>query len=245
MEDLPIPKVDPLPTRIHPCPIVETILEVRFVTAEDWSVLPGLLFQQIRSRYPRKRDLPLSQFPSELRRAEPGLTYKALIQFESDKYFLQFGPRVLALMIRDAYPGWSAIYEEMSWLLDRVKECGFISEPERIGLRYVDFFQLNIFEHLIARFQIGESVILGEEMSWTKVFARGHLRARLHLNNSVVANQKRTGSVLDLDVWAGAGDFDLFTTGLERFTEAHRLNKEVFFGLMEPKFLSSLNPEYA
>ena len=31
---------DPLPHSISPCPILEAILEIRFVTQESWNVLP-------------------------------------------------------------------------------------------------------------------------------------------------------------------------------------------------------------
>jgi hypothetical protein len=33
MSHLPIPEIDKLPTQISPCPIVEAILEVRFVSS--------------------------------------------------------------------------------------------------------------------------------------------------------------------------------------------------------------------
>ena len=75
MDDFPITIPDPLPTRISPCPIIEAILEVRFVTNEDWPVLPGLLFEQIRKKYPEKQSLPLSQFPDEFLRKEASQAY--------------------------------------------------------------------------------------------------------------------------------------------------------------------------
>lgn len=247
MEDLPIPVVDPLPTRITPCPIIETILEVRFVTAEDWSVIPGLLYPFIREKYPKKEELPLAQVPLDLRRSDPSFTYKALIQFSNEQFLIQVGPRVITLVANSGYPGWSAIKEEMQWLLVVIEKCQFVAEGERIGMRYVDFFPLNLFEHLIAKVQIGETSIHGAEMSLTKVFQRGPLKARLRIDNGVIAKQgdlSVRGSVFDLDVWVDAEDFDLFSDGLERFKESHHLNKEVFFGLMTDDFLKTLNPDY-
>src|SRR6266516_7829439 len=66
-DDFPIPIPDRLPIKIDPCPIVEAILEVRFVTSESWATLPGLLFAHIRDRYPEQKDLPLAQLPEEIR----------------------------------------------------------------------------------------------------------------------------------------------------------------------------------
>ena len=53
------------------------------------------------------------------------------------------------------------------------------------------------------------------------------------------------GSAFDLDLALPATGFDLFENGLDRFEEAHRLNKEIFFGLLKPEFLATLSPEYS
>ena len=39
--DFPIPIPDRLPLKIDPCPIVEAILEIRFVTSESWADIAG------------------------------------------------------------------------------------------------------------------------------------------------------------------------------------------------------------
>ena len=78
-EDSPIATLERLPIKIHPCPIVEAILEIRFVTSESWRTLPGLLFASIRDRYPEQKDLPLAQLPEEIRRREPAFTYQPLV----------------------------------------------------------------------------------------------------------------------------------------------------------------------
>src|SRR2546425_12271057 len=92
--DFPIPIPERLPAKINPCPIVEAILEIRFVTSESWRTLPGLLFGSIRGRYPEQKDLPLAQLPEEIRRREPAFTYQPLVQFLSRDFLIQFGPRV-------------------------------------------------------------------------------------------------------------------------------------------------------
>jgi uncharacterized protein (TIGR04255 family) len=57
-------------------------------------------------------------------------------------------------------------------------------------------------------------------------------------------NQVATGSILDLDVWLEASEFDVFSDAVDRFEDAHRCNKEIFFGLLKTDFLDSLAPEY-
>src|SRR5437867_13414737 len=103
----PIPIPDRLPIKIDPCPIAEAILEIRFVASESWATLPGLLFARIRDRYPEQKDLPLAQFPEQMRRRDPAFTYQPLIQFLCLGVFLiYFSPRVVRVVSKsNDYPG--------------------------------------------------------------------------------------------------------------------------------------------
>src|SRR5947207_15538639 len=129
--NLPTPIPHRLPTKIDPCPIVEAILEARFVTSESWRTLPGLLFSQIRDRYPEQKDLPLAQLPEEIRRREPAFIYQPLVQFLSRDFLVQFGPRIVSLVTKaNRYPGWAAVEKEMAWLSGQLQKMGFVSEGE-------------------------------------------------------------------------------------------------------------------
>ncbi|MEX2382024.1 MAG: TIGR04255 family protein [Opitutales bacterium] len=247
MSDFPIRDLKPLPVRISPCPILKAVLELRFVTTEDWSVLPGLLFGFLRGRYPHNQPLSLAEMPKDVRQADRAFTYKPLIQFENDQFVIHFGPRMLSLSTKGNYPGWTYLREEMSWLLDAVKAAGFIAEGERLGLRYVDFFEEDLFKILAVKVFFNETHVVGPELSITKILHYEKFRARLLMNDSVTVQSDqmvRKGGIFDLDVWLGPQDFQLFEDGLDRFDDAHRLSKKVFFGLLEPSFLEKLNPQY-
>jgi len=246
--DFPIPTPDRLPIKIDPCPIVEAILEMRFVTSESWRTLPGLLFAHIRDRYPEQKDLPLAQLPEEIRRREPAFTYQPLVQFLSHDFLIQFGPRVVGLVTKaNQYPGWAALEQEMIWLLTQLQKIGFISEGERLGVRYINFFDFDIFGNLLLGVITSGQRLAGAELSIATVLARPPLTARLQVVNSAILGSGdgvRRGSVLDVDVWLRSLDFDLFQNGLAKFGEAHRFEKQIFFGLLKPEFLTTLNPIY-
>lgn len=247
MSEFPIPRLDRLPIRITPCPIIEAILEIRFVTAHDWSLLPGLLFKEIKERYSKIEKLPLAQMPDDIRRTNPELVHAPLANFIGEGFTIQFGPRVVALVSNKEYPGWTRVSEELDWLLGKLQAADFILEGERLGMRYIDFFNTDLFPHLTLQFQAENQPISGFEMNFTTAFAREDFTARLILNNGALvrtADQVLKGSVLDLDLSLGASDFELFSTSAERFEQAHRLNKEIFFGLLKPDFLASLSPDY-
>jgi uncharacterized protein (TIGR04255 family) len=224
------------------------VLEIRFVTGEPWTTLPGLLYTHVRERYIRQRDLPLAGLPDEIRRQDPALAHLPLVQFLSNQFTLQFGPRVLSLVTKaHEYPGWPALAAEMRWIVDRVKASGFMGEAERLSARYIDFFPGDVFEHLILRAFIGDQPFPSKDLSLSTVLREGPYTERLSLSNSAMLSstgEARKGSVLDLDAWIGALDFR-FEDAMSAFGDLHLLVKQTFFGLLKPEFLASLKPSYA
>ena len=128
-----------------------------------------------------------------------------------------------------------------------MRESGLISEVERIGLRYVDFFENDVWLQLNLGVQIGENPLTSGELSTTGVLRHLEGNVRLQVANGAFFQEPagvKRGSVLDLDVWHSGGDGDLFSDGLDRVRRLHQASKEVFFGLLKPDFLRSLNPQY-
>jgi uncharacterized protein (TIGR04255 family) len=236
------------PSHISPCPILEAAFEARFVSPQPWATMPGLLFAQIREKYPEQKTLPVAQLPEELRRQDPALMILPQIQFLSSSFVIQLGPRVVSLVTKlNAYPGWSAIAVELEWLVERLKAAGFVGETERLGARYIDFFGGDVFSALRFGLQIDEKPLEGLQTDITTFLRRDALSVRLHVSNGAIVAAKEgpaSGSILDIDAWFGSLDVDLFRNGLERFAEAHHAIKGMFFGLIKPEMLSKLNPTY-
>jgi uncharacterized protein (TIGR04255 family) len=237
-----------LPIRLTPCPIVEAIFETRFVSPQPWATMPGLLFAHIREKYPEQKTLPMAQLPEELRRQDPALLILPLIQFLSETFLIQLGPRVVSLVTKpNAYPGWSAIEQELKWLVERLKGAGFVGETERLSARYIDFFGGDIFTALRLGLQINDQPLRGTQTDVTTFLRRDALSIRLQATNAAIVATKEgptSGSVLDVDGWFGPLEVDLFGNGMARFAEAHHAIKGLFFGLIKPELLSKLNPTY-
>jgi len=247
-DGFPIEIPERLPVRIARCPIVEAIFEARFASPEPWTTMPGLLFAQIREKYPEQKDLPLTQLPEEVRRQNPALMILPLIQFLGEKFLIQLGPRVVSLVTKpNAYPGWPAIEQELRWLVERLKAAGFVGETERVSARYIDFFDGDVFGGLRLGLQINDKPLQGTQTDITTLLRRAALSIRLQVTNGAIVATKegpKTGSVLDVDGWFGPMDADLFGNGLARFGEAHHTIKGLFFGLIKPELLSKLEPVY-
>jgi uncharacterized protein (TIGR04255 family) len=244
----PIEIPERLPARIAQCPIVEAVFEARFVSPEAWTTMPGLLFAQIREKYPEQKDLPLTQLPEEIRRQDPALMVLPLVQFRSDSFLIQLGPRVVSLVTKpNAYPGWPAIKQELEWLIARLQAAGFVGETERLGARYIDFFGGDVFNMLRLGLRMNDKPLQGAKTDVTTLLEQGLLSIRLHVSNGAIVATKdgpKSGSILDVDAWFGAMHADLFENGLARFGEVHHAIKGLFFGLITPEFLGSLRPVY-
>jgi uncharacterized protein (TIGR04255 family) len=247
--DFPIRPPNRLPIKITPCPIVEAVLEIRFITSESWRTLPGIFYGNIRDLYPEQLDLPLAKIPDQLRQSDPALTYQPLVRFVGKAFNIQLGPRSLNLTTKiDQYPGWPAIRNEMRWLLEIVQKTKFVSEGERLSVRYINFFKANVFDLLVLDFSVHGKRLTEGEASTTISLTQKPFVGRLTISNTITIgtgpDDIRHGSILDIDVRVGALDFDVFTNGLETFESAHSFEKQIFFGLLKPDYLASLNPEY-
>jgi uncharacterized protein (TIGR04255 family) len=244
----PIQIPDRLPIRITPCPIVEAIFETRFVSPQPWATMPGLLFAQIREKYPEQKNLPVAQLPEEVRRQNPALLVLPEIQFFSDNFLIQLGPRVVSLVTKaNAYPGWPKIEQELTWLVERLNMAGFVGETEQLGARYIDFFDKDVFGLLRLGLQINDKILEGTQNDITTSLRLDALSIRLQATNGAIVATKdgpKTGSVLDVAASFGSLEVDLFRNGVARFGEAHHAIKGVFFGLIRPEFLITLNPAY-
>jgi len=245
----PVKRLDRLPNRIDPCPILEAAFELRFTTRETWLVLPGLVKGLLEGRYPEQVLLPLDEMPEQVRKMIPGSVFLPHCQFRSETYCINLGPQMIGLCIQPGkYPGWAALESELKWLLGKILAAGFMDEGERLGVRYGDFFATDIFRHIDLSVAVNGQTMGDDERQFTTVFKEGPMSIRLMLANSVVApapEGPRQGSLLDVDVSFGALDFDLDNTIMERFIQAHAATKQLFFGLVTDAFLKTLNPQYA
>lgn len=247
-ENFPVKAVAPLPSRIDPCPIVQAVFEIRFTTATPWAQLPGRVERLLGDEYVGQ-ELPLFELPNQFKQQIPGSVHLPQYQFHSEHFVVNLAPQMIGLGVQTMkYPGWSVVRTELSTFLDKIVSDGFMEEGARLGIRYSDFFELNIFEHIDLDVSVNGKAIKDKDRQFTTVFQEGPMTIRLVLINGAIMENShgpRRGSVLDIDVAFGPLDFDLKTNVLDRFTEAHDVIKKLFFGLVTTDMLDAHKPEYA
>lgn len=248
-KNFPVKVVNPLPLKLDPCPIVEAAFEIRFTTSTPWIELPGLISNLLdKQQYQGRKALPLNGLPDEWKQRIPGAVHMPHYQFTSEEFIVNLAPQMIGLCVQTMhYPGWSNVERELRTFLNAVTKAGFMKEGARLGVRYTDFFEQDIFDYVELGMAINGKPITDEERQFTSVFQESQMKVRLMLANGAVLDNghgPRRGSILDVDVAFDAMDFDLKTNVLDRFSEAHALIKSLFFGLINDDLLASLKPEY-
>jgi len=239
-----------IPKRLKRNPIIEAIAEVRFTSSLPSEAIIGLVYDNIKDKFGQPKSLPILQLPAAIREKDPNLRYQACYRFEKPGNVLLVGPRNIALSTT-TYTDWAAATPLLLELLTKFHQMKLFQSVERIGLRYVNFFEnLNIFEHITLSVKIGnESIAERSIVLRTETDVQG-FKVITNLSNtaeSLVSGQKRNGSLVDLDITNEHLELrgELLPEELLRlFTEANQLADDAFFGLVKEELFIKFEPEY-
>ena len=243
-------ELPPLPTRITPCSIVNAITEVRFITDQSPTVVPGLVYSAVRERFPLQAELPQAQIPDEARSRMPEMRYLPTVVMHGEQLSLHVGPRSFFLSMKESseYPGWSVYREMLTWVLERLRPLRMIKAPERLGLRYSDFFARPLHECLQVDLLIGGKSEIGQPMQVASHLTRRDHVCRVQISSPAVLESKqgaKQGCLLDVDMGITVDAQLFWEQAVTRFDQAHKIQKEMFFReLLKPAFLDTVNPEY-
>lgn len=237
-----------LPKAIEHCPIFESVFEIRFSSSIYASAVFGLIYNKIKDKYPTVEKLPIMQIPEEVRENDPNLKYKPIYKVIGENYIIQIGPKVFSVnSAGNSYPGWEKLSKEINSCVEKLYSLDIIDEIERIGLRYINFFELDIFRKINFKVEINSSPSSLVNSLFRTEIRINELKQTLQIaNNARQENvlNKKDGSIIDIDTFTNPDDFmdldDLFNL-LEK---AHLEEKRLFFSLLHDDFLQSLKPIY-
>ena len=235
-----------LPKFISPCPIREAIAEVRFESNVPADAVFGIVYQALKKDFPKSEALPIVALPTPIRDATTDFVFQPHYRLLSDNSVVLVGPKVIAVGMRGEYPGWPALSARIKDSLRQFNQTGILSQTVRLGLRFISFFPFDIYPKLRLRITVNEQSWDGDETHFKTVLNRGGCRSLLQIGKglALVDKPEETGSIIDIDSFTTetAGDFP---SVLDSFLEsAHQSEKELFFTLLTPEFLTSLKPIY-
>src|SRR5580692_890708 len=235
-DSLPFPIPVRLPRKITPCPILEAIMEIRFVPKRPWEHFPGLFADKFGHKYPIEEDIGMAKLPQIVREQDPRLIHVPYRRYIGDQFTLQVGPRVVGLITKNGmYPGWDVFWPAMEEIIKGVHELGIMREASRLGLRYINFFPFNIFDQLTLGLSVNGTALKNPETGLNTVFVHEGFRHFVQINNASMigdtGNKTRFGSILDIDTAPIKAITDINLEAESLFRSAHVAEKKVFFGL--------------
>lgn len=236
-----------LPIRIDPCPILESVVEVRFSSDELSEAIFGLFQREVKSDFPKPERLQILELPEAIRNREPSLEFKPHFRFRNEKYDINLGPKVISIIGKEQYPGWEEYSVFVLDILSKLNKIEIVKDVTRLGLRYVNFFESNIFSDTDISLKLANNNWISENTFIKNVFVKENHRVILQLSNS--SRLKRgvdtiNGSLLDIDVINDNVGKDFMENPREYLNETHRLEKEMFYEILKDDFISTLNPVY-
>ncbi len=237
------------PKKITPCPIIESVVEIRFDSAIPAEAIFGVVYNAFNDIFPNKPiNLPILQLPEQIRNSDPNLQYKPHYRLSNDTFLFQIGPKSISLINKNEYVGWNILSPKTKECFQKIKAIQIIKTTKRFGLRYMNFFEdLEIYEKINLDLLLNEKPLESDKIFIKTSLKSGDFTRDLKVSNNAKiernGNEKK-GSIIDIDVYLeenGNTIIDQFDSILEN---AHTKEKELFFSLLKEDFLKEFNPEY-
>lgn len=238
-----------IPKRLDKCPLVDALIEIRFNSDLDKSVIFGFIYGLIKDTYPGPVvKLPLSQIPAQIRDNDPNLQYKPLYRIEGDSTILQIGTDVLCLSSMIPYIGWDVLSEKAITIINKLYGAGVIKNVLRLGHRYVNFFEGNIEDKLNMSFSFVPQYKRENSQIRTEVIDGNYVNT-LQYSNSAVYKPTTTapelkGCLIDIDTFRAYNDDSFARSVKHEINAAHISEKTLFYSLLKPDFIKELGPVY-
>jgi uncharacterized protein (TIGR04255 family) len=240
-----------VPKKITPCPIVETIVEIRFDTNVPGEAVFGIVYNEFKKDFPKTEKLPILQLPENIRGNDPNLIHSPCYKLKNEELLIQVGSKVFSLVNVNAYIGWESFSKKIYDIFGRLFNVLELNKIYRLAVRYVNLFKdQNIFKESKLKIFLGTENFFENEINFISNVHSENCTSRLMIVNhgEVIVNGKLfRGSLVDIDTVIKTypvgleRDISLFNNYLEK---AHIDEKELFFSLLSDELLESLNPEY-
>lgn len=239
-----------IPIKLEDCPIIESVLEIRFDSTFDRSVVFPMLYSVISGDFQAPMPLPALQIPENVRSTNPDLIFQPDYRLElkaDPNVSIQIGPRVIAFSFTQRYQGWDSFKNYVTKYVGLFKSAGVIGKVLRLGFRVINFFDWDIYRNGL---ELNIS-LLGKEIPYLETalktkFQDGLYESTVNIVNSATLNNvngNRVGSIIDIDTYSVHCD-NFFAMTSDYMDQAHSVEKNIFFNLLTEELINKLKPTY-
>lgn len=232
-----------LPRKIEPCPIVDALLNLRFKSSINKNAVFGVIYKELIKDFPNVEDLPILQLPENIRTSDSSLKYKPYYRVSNRDFVIQIGPNVITVGSYPKYKGWTEFSKVIFDILKKLDETGVVKKVERVGLRYINFFDVDIFNNIDLEVNIRD-----ESIPYENTIIKTEIKKEEFINSLQIANNvkinKKSGSVIDIDTYTENNLDDFFENKKKIINSAHTIEKTMFFDLLKQEFLNTFETHH-
>lgn len=237
-----------LPIKLKQDPIIDAIIEIRFDAGINANAVFGMVYAQLKDLFPGEIvSLQLSQMPLDVVVNDLNLRYKPLFKIDGANTSIQMGPHMIAVNSHIPYVGWDDVFFNV--FNDIVNQVfGTIGKIERLGLRYINFFEQDIQQKVDVEFKLAKEscrnfLIRAEVENDDDLVSIVQYTPNATVN-SAIDDKMLMGSIIDIDTsknYINKCEKDVLLRDLQR---AHSSEKDLFFSLLKQELLEQLGPIY-
>jgi len=236
--------------KITPETLIQTIVEIRFVANVPTEAVFGMIYSELKESYPNVNDSDILQLPLQIRNSDPKLKFQAHHTIFNSEISIGIGPSVIIFNCITEYIGWTKYYDIISSELRRIFKLSIIQKIQRIGLRYMSFFegQRKLFENVNMEVKLDK--YLPEQTNIRTTLRLGdanQYRVTLQLNDKAIFEadgNSNEGGLVDIDVALENPFKANLDYLLKEINNVHSNEKQLFQDLLKEDFLKKYNPEY-
>jgi uncharacterized protein (TIGR04255 family) len=243
------------PKRLKRDTIYEVVFEVRFaLTAQSASsLLPGLLYVDLKETFPRAEELLVPKLMPFLVEQNPMLFYQPTHALVGDRMRLLVGPRTMSISIARPYGGWVFFRDLIVRCLTALQQTGHVRSVERCSLKYTnvlaegsgpdDLSQLRVSVSLDGWGLGGPGTVIRTEVAHRECRSIVQVITTTNVKTADGSEPEVYGVLLDIDT-VKEGTFHLANEASGVADLVHDTAKDIFFSLLTPETLQRLGPEY-
>jgi len=254
----------PHPTSLNNPPLLEMFVEIRFRTKLPGDAVYGFAYPVLIKHFKESTGLPVLNMPADIRNTDQNLRYQPHYQFSGGSPLqCQIGPSVIMFKYQRyapreeiAYPGWSKYIQGfVVMVLEDLFSILQIEMIERIGIRYLDFFNddkvKNFFDMINPVITFPGRTI--SKAGITCTIDEGEMAHIINLSDNATFQQQvgdsyitqRKGSLIDIDTAITGLDTKIFMANCaDTLSRMHAGNKTLFYEIMKDSLAELYEPIY-
>ena len=236
-----------IPKKIQKCPIVDSVVEIRFETDLFSSAVFGVIYTELKEKYKTVEKLPILQLPDQVRDADPAFAFKAHYKITDGKYSILIGPNVIVMGALMPYEGWDIYSSRIFDCLDKIFKLGFITKVERLGIRVINLFEENIFDMINLKIDLADSKYKLFDTVFRTIIEKDGYSNTLQIASDVsqeLNGKVIVGSMIDIDTYKTYNDKSFIKKFKVEINKAHDIEKEMFYSLLKETYIKKLMPKY-